>query len=42
MPLTDMALVVSIANGCAALVLAVGRIGDLWRERRRRRSNQHR
>jgi hypothetical protein len=39
MPLTDVALIVSIANGCAALVLTAGRIGDRWRERRSKRSD---
>jgi len=38
MPLTDVALIVSIANGCAALVLTAGRIGDRWRERKNKRS----
>lgn len=38
MPLTDVALIVSIVNGCAALVLTAGRIGDRWRERRNKRT----
>jgi hypothetical protein len=40
MPLTDVALIVSIVNGCAALVLTAGRIGDRWRERRSKHSDK--
>jgi hypothetical protein len=42
MPLSEVALVVSIANGCAALILMIGRISDRYRGRRRERPKRRR
>lgn len=37
MPLTDVALIVSIVNGLGALLVSAGQLRDRWQKRRRPR-----